>query len=164
MTMWSRRFLVLGLLGPALLAGTVGCGILSPEDEWEKLEKELNRNWNRWDREAIDSYSLTQTHICECIPLFQGPSRIWVVDGVITRVEKSLGGEVVEEDAWSTWYTVEEMFQLIADAIDDRFFFLEVEYDPVRGFPTRIALDRVEQTVDDERVMRNSEFMDEGGA
>ena len=163
MTMWARRFLVLGLVVPALLAGTVGCGILSPEDEWEKLEKELNRNWNRWDREAIGSYSLTQTHLCECIPIFQGPSRIWVVDGVITRVEKTLGGEVVEEEDWPAWYTVEEMFLLIEDAIHDQVAVLELEYDPVRGFPTRIAVDRQEHTIDDERVMEVSEFWDEGG-
>ena len=56
------------------------------------------------------------------------------------------------------------MFLLIEDAIHDRVAVLEVEYDPARGFPTRIAVDRQEHSIDDERVMEVSEFWDEGGS
>ena len=147
----------------ALLLGATGCGILSPEGKWERLESELNRSRHRWEREGIGSYSSVQSFLCECIPFFEGPSRVWVVDGVVTRVEKVPSGEAVREEIWSAWYTVDEMFKMIAEAIEERAVFLEVEYDPARGFPTRIAVDWRGELVDDERVIEVGGFLENGG-
>lgn len=146
-----------------LFLGMAGCGILSPESKWERMERELNRSRHRWETEGIRSYSSVQTFLCECIPFFEGPSRVWVVDGFVKRVEKVPSGEALREEIWSAWYTVDEMFQMIAEAIDERAVFLDVEYDPARGFPTRIAVDWRGELVDDERVIEVGDFLENGG-
>ena len=150
------------LLGLVLILLVPGCGILSPEGEWARMEHELNRNRNRWERQGIASYSFIQASSCECIPSFEGPSRVYVSNGAITRVEKVGSGGVVAEGIQDAWYTVEELFGAIAHAIEERAVFLEVEYDPDRGFPTRMEVDLNAQWADDESVVNISGFRLEG--
>jgi len=137
---------------------TSACGILAPEDRWERLERQLEQNWRRWDRQGIEAYSFVQVSICECLPSFAGPVRIRVEEGVITHVERSLTGEAVEGGIWDQWRTLDGLFAEIANAIDWRVAYLDVDYDPGRGFPVRVEVDRSAQTADDEMVIQVSDF------
>jgi len=159
---WLPSSASLRLVPPGLCLLTSACGILAPEGTWERLERQLERNRERWDRQEIAAYSFVQSSICECLPSFAAPVRIRVEEGVITHVERILTGEAVEGESWGQWRTLEGLFAEIADAIDSRVAYLDVDYDSGRGFPVRVEIDRSAPAVDDEIVIHVSDFRVEG--
>ncbi len=67
-----------------------------------------------------------------------------------------VGGETVREgtplpsDQLEFFRTIDDLFEAIQSAIDNRAASLEVEYDPVLGYPTSISIDQIALAVDDE--------------
>jgi len=160
----NSRLLLACLAGAALPLLSSSCDILSPQNEWKRLEQALDRNRRRWERQDVQSYSFVLSESCECIPSFEGPARVWVVGGVVVRVERVSDGEPVREEIREAWGTVDDFFDRIAYAIDKKAAFLEVEYDKARGFATRIEMDLRAERVDDEMVAEISGFrLEEGG-
>lgn len=147
----------------ALSLGGSACGILESENRWEALERKLEGNRRRWERQEISSYSFVQSWICECIPYLEGVSRVWVEEGVITKVERISDGAEMGEEIRDHWYTVEDLFDFLGVAIEEEAAYLEVEFDGERGFPTRVEADVWADFVDDEKSVEVSGFRVEEG-
>ena len=141
-----------------LVASAAACDLTAPENEWDQHSQRLARNRARWHGQGLQSYSYVMSKACECIPYFEAPSRVSVEGSVVIGVQRIGDGEMVAEELWSWWDTVEGLFDFVAHAIEEQAAFLEVEYDPVRGFPTRIAVGLWEHLVDDEMLALVSDF------
>ena len=92
----------------------------------------------RWAARGPDSYAVTVTRSCECLPEASGSVRVTVRSkSVESRVYTSSGAAVGAQYA-PVFPSVEELFVMI-DAAIRRGANVQVKYDPTLGYPTRFA-------------------------
>jgi hypothetical protein len=92
----------------------------------------------RWAARGPDSYAVTVTRSCECLPEASGSVRVTVKSKTVeSRIYTSSGAAVTAQYA-SAFPSVEELFAMIDEAIR-RGASVEVKYDPTLGYPTRFA-------------------------
>lgn len=92
----------------------------------------------RWAARGPDSYAVTITRSCECMPEASGSVRVTVRSkSVESRVYASSGAPVTAQYA-SAFPSIEELFVMIDEAIR-RGASVQVKYDPTLGYPTRFA-------------------------
>ena len=99
---------------------------------------ELGEARRKWEARSFTDYTFETRHGCFCLPEDVGPVRITVRQGVMTEVTMIETGEPVSPDRW---YTIEQFFDRIpgfagSDDVDD----VEVEYDPVLGYPASVSV------------------------
>ncbi|WP_027329814.1 DUF6174 domain-containing protein [Marinimicrobium agarilyticum] len=139
-----------GALSAALtLMSLSGCGgdgtptiVLSEE------QARLNQNLSRWENADISRYEYEYRRSCYCPDLLK--TVVTVQGGEVTEAFYKEDGTYLSDKQLEQLYTTNELFDIVQDAINDRVFSLDVEYDPTLGYPTRIAIDRDEQMVDEE--------------
>ena len=59
-------------------------------------------------------------------------------------------GEVLDPNEVQLYLTIDGLFDLIQDAYDRNAHEVQVEFDPSRGYPTRIYIDYSEMIADEE--------------
>lgn len=92
----------------------------------------------RWAARGPDSYAVTVTRSCECMPEASGSVRVTVRSKAVeSRIYTSSGVAVTAQHA-SAFPSVEELFVMIDEAIR-RGASIEVKYDPTLGYPTRFT-------------------------
>jgi hypothetical protein len=137
-----RRF-----LGAALLALLVlGCGTTGPSDPLDRERERLEQARAQWRSLGIADYRFTFQRSCFCAPSLREPALVNVIRGSIVSVESAAG----EPQDPAFYYTVEELFALIEEAIDQGAARLSVTYDPGLGYPTSGHIDRSEMIADEE--------------
>ena len=132
----------------ALLLVLPSCAILDDFEEDDEA-REHRRVWLRHD---IDAYTFDFQRSCFCL---EGATRgvtIRVEDGAIVEVTDRRTGEPVPQDEWHYFRTVDELFEVVLDAVDREADDIDVEYDREYAFPRRISIDYIENAVDDEVV------------
>jgi hypothetical protein len=101
-----------------------------------------------WQDAGFDSYALTIERMCFCPDI--GPYVVTVIDGEVASVTSQGKDVPLDDELLRTWpLTVEDLFAEVDDAqahADD----VAVRYDEELGYPTRIAIDRLENAIDDE--------------
>jgi len=137
------------MLVPLLLAG---CGVTDVDDE--RVDR-LDAARQRWESNAPESYSYVFRASCECLPSFTSPARIEVRAGEIESVVALSDGEPLPSEPYRT---IDELFDLIADALDAGTADFNVEYDAQYGYPTVISIDYDRQIADDEFAYWASEL------
>ena len=98
-----------------------------------------------WASQDLTDYTFDVTKVCYW--LCMGDVRVTVKDGVITGVTE-LASEVARDP--ETFRTIDGLFDLVQDAYDRDAHEIQVEFDPGRGYPTRIWIDYVEMMMDEE--------------
>lgn len=119
-------------------------------NEFTDLQTELDIARDTWGSRApaTENYSLAYRVICFCP---QGDmQRIEVRNGDV--IERS------EDPFFGPAKTVDELFDLIQDVIDDATGTARVEYDQRTGVPMVIALDPLPGAVDDETTYQVTSF------
>lgn len=110
----------------------------------------------RWAASDLrDGYVITQTRECFCLTSGTAFS-VTVERDTITLVRNLATGDVVDSTQWSSYRTVNQLFDEIRRAVATPGILRDVEYDAVRGLPTTVSLDRVINAIDDEIVYRTS--------
>lgn len=112
------------------------------------LMRELEANRNRWQSVGFTDYTYRVDRACFCG--FFGLAEIEVRDGVIVAVTHAEDGTAVDPEFFQFYDTVEDLFDLIQDAIAREAAVLDVEYDDQLGYPLRIELDYAFNVADDE--------------
>lgn len=114
----------------------------------------------RWNAAATADYRIREHWGCFC-PCPRAFTAI-VHDGGVTGVTEVEGfegqsPESAEAAALGCARTVEELFAILRQNVDraDRY---EAEFDPVRGFPTRISIDPSREAADEEIYVETSDF------
>jgi len=105
----------------------------------------------RWNAQGITSYSVTSAQTCFCPSEITAPMHVSVIGGdAIGSATYVDGGGAVPAAVLSTLFTVERAFAKVQDAIDRDADILEVTFDPILGYPTRVKIDYERRAADDE--------------
>ena len=97
-----------------------------------------------WASQDLTDYTFDVTKVCYW--LCMGDVRVTVKDGVITGVTE-LASEVARDP--DTFRTINGLFDLVQDAYNRNAHEVQVEFDPSRGYPTRIWIDYVLMIADE---------------
>ena len=125
------------LAAAVVLAGLGGCegGPFSPSEQ-----RELEAARAKWNAANIRSYSVEQRVSCFCSPHLNFLTLVVVEVGVVVEAEPVEELPFGFEPSLLGWVTVEEAFERIENlARSSHLKELEVEYDPVLGYPTRVS-------------------------
>lgn len=123
----------------ALVLG--GCSLLSGSREPAALSEARDR----WAGSGVDDYAMTLERSCFCPEEYRGPFAVEVRDGAVISV--MLRDETLPTDRA---LSVEGLFDLIADAYEQKASRVTVTYDPTLGYPTQIYIDYIAQAADEE--------------
>ncbi len=142
------------LLELAVLAGMAG----ACSDPASGQQRELDLNRDRWRSENITEYTYTLQITCFCPPEITQPVLVRVSEDSILSVVDAASGEPVEGSLIGNFYTVDDLFDVVQDAIDGEAHQLSVTYDPHLGYPISIVIDYDELAVDEELALTASEL------
>jgi hypothetical protein len=140
----------------ALLAAlAAGCGLFTKSEIDEERER-LEENRERWQSRGPASYSYVFRRICFCAPSATNPVVIQVRQREVISVRYEDPGAPVDPSLLSLYPTVEGLFAIIENAIDQDAEVVQARYDPTLGYPTSIALDGSSMIADDESTITAS--------
>lgn len=127
-----------------LLAALAGCEGLGDDDSFQ-LQK-LAQARTQWDSKNVASYSYIVELECFCAPASElEPVLVTVRNGAVASLEYWDENPAKRTPApaaiFGPYDTVEELFDLVEDAIDRDADMLQVGYDPEYGFPQIINVD-----------------------
>ncbi len=138
-TIFSTRVLLFVLLG------IVVCAALALLLNHPLERATLVQNRLKWNTQGTRSYDYNAELICNCTE-HNAPTPVQVRDN------KALNGA-------SRLYTVDGLFEIVQDALDQNAESVVVTYDPERGFPARIEIDRSLQESGDEIAYQITDFI-----
>ena len=98
-----------------------------------------------WEAQRLTDYTFNVRRVCYC--QFRSDVRVTVQGGVITGVTE-LASEVAHDP--ELFRTIDGLFDLVQDAYDQNAHEVQVDFDPGRGYPTRIWIDYIEMMADEE--------------
>ena len=98
-----------------------------------------------WEAQRLTDYTFDVVKNCFCWP--GADVRVTVKGGVISGVTE-LASEVAHDPEF--FRTIDGLFDLVQDAYDRDAHEVQVDFDPDRGYPTRIWIDYVEMMMDEE--------------
>jgi len=136
------------LLGALLLSVTLPACTTAPDDPGD----DLATNRRHWRSQRITDYDIQFQMICFCVPDATAPVLLQVRGGAIVSVKRVADGVAVPPSRWEgTYYTVDQMFALIADAQARGADEVRVAYDPLLRYPTTVYIDQSFRLADEER-------------
>ena len=145
------------VLAAVLSFGSLGCSAIGPG----RLDPEraaLASARVRWSSQHIEHYEYSLVRLCECLPEWMRPIRIKVENDVIVSLSDAQTGAAVAAERAGLYHTVEDLFDLIADAIGRDADVVDVDYHPTLGYPVRISIDDDINVGDDEFTYVASDF------
>lgn len=126
----------------ALVATLSACSDPSGTDA--DAEARLERNRQRWNAAGIDDYRM---RVRLQGAWFGGTAVIEVRDGVPVSITPD---DETGPEPFRSYDTVEKMFAVVARAIEQEAYRLDVEYERDRGIPTNVYVDLHRDWVDEE--------------
>ncbi len=142
------RWVGIVCLGLAL----AGCtDVLGPEDD------PLTAARARWSAADADAYVFEFRRSCFCVPDFIRQVRIEVLAGTVNSAVYLDTGDAVPPPLDSV-PTIEDLFDEIRAAIDGNAFSVVADYDDNLGYPRSVAIDFIENAIDDEMAFDVSSF------
>jgi hypothetical protein len=141
-----------------LLAALAGCELGDDSLQADTLTEARTL----WDRKAVASYSYILELECFCAPASQlNPVLVTVHNGAVTSVvywdENPANRPPAPAGLFAPYDTVEELFEMVEDAIRRDADVLQVGYDPEYGFPQVINVD-YQPGGDDQKLLFVTEF------
>lgn len=147
----SRRILLAALVAAPLLGG---CDNITGVDNRDRAQARLDRAWDRFFDVAPESYSYVMRRECECPFDVRRPVQVWVDRGFVEYLIYDDTGTAVPLSYSSAFFSAEDLFDIIQDAIYEDADIIDVEYDATYGYPTSIYIDYDRRIVDEEFVVQ----------
>ena len=147
----TRKIILLWLFPAFILPA---CSLFGDDGDPSSLEV----NHHRWDKQDIVNYQFTLSVTCYCFP-WQGPSTIVVRADTVHAVLNPKTGQTKRdpqtdrpmlEEYSNTYPTIDDLFEIIEDAIKRDPYRLEVDYNDKLGYPTQIDMEYSKHMTDDE--------------
>ena len=140
-------------LGALLLSLMLPACTTSPDDPGD----ELATNRRHWQSQRIADYQVQFRMSCFCVSDVTAPVVLQVRGGAIVSVTRVSDGVAVPQSKWEgIYYTVDQMFALIADAKAKGADEVRVSYDPLLRYPTTVFIDQSQRLADEERYFEMS--------
>lgn len=111
---------------------------------------ELEQARAKWNASGINDYQYTLQRTCFCVQDAVRPVDITVNNGQITNASFADSGEPLPDNLDYNRMSVNDVFQLIDDAIAGGAHSVNVTYDSQTGQPLSVGIDYIEMAVDDE--------------
>lgn len=124
-------------------AALVGCS----GDDYGDFQKLLDRNIAQWESQQLEEYAFSYERSCFCTPLRQSSL---VNDGEVIRSYDNLEKVFVPNDDLEDHVTIEDLFALVQEAIDEKADALSIEFDEDFGYPVRVSVNFSYAVADDE--------------
>ena len=115
------------------------------------MRAQLDRNRQLWNEQALSDYQYVFNWSCFCLPEYTAPVNIKVERGEWTEISSVGDGLPVSEKDWRRYKTIEELFDIIDEALLRDAKEISVEYDSDLGYPTSVFIDYDERIADEER-------------
>ena len=141
-TVWLLKLKLMIQIKPYLLIFL----LLSCSEEKIEPLNDFELSKNKWEALAVYSYSYTFQISCFCRREATLPKAVQVVNGKIEKVD---GASYDEDEHWGV-QTIDHLFDLIEEAEKDKVHRLEAEYDPDKGYPTSVYIDKELMMADEE--------------
>jgi hypothetical protein len=149
--MTSLRRSIRSVLATALLLSPLAaCDNVTGVDDLSRAQSELDRNWDRFERNAPLSYSYTVRVDCDCPSDITRPVVVWVDRGSVEYLFYADDGRPVPFSYANSFPSAEQLFDVIQDGIDRRADYIDVDYDFTYGYPTNVYIDYDRRVSDEE--------------
>ncbi len=112
------------------------------------LIEELKENRQLWRSQQIENYQYIYQQRCFCPLPSNEPLKVSVKNDKITQVVNLNNNQVITDLTLPK--TIEELFNIIKDAIQRNADEILITYDPTLGYPTRVEIDYQKILADDE--------------
>lgn len=138
------KFRTRWMMVPVLLLSTLGgCGF-GDDDSFQR--QNLQQARTRWDTKDVASYSYILELQCFCAPASElRPVLVTVNNGTVVSLQywntNPNNRPAAPASIFGPYDTVEELFALVADAIDRNADVLQVGYNSEYGFPEAVNVD-----------------------
>jgi hypothetical protein len=143
------------LLGALFISMTLSACTTSPDDPGD----DLLANRRQWQSQRLTNYQVQFRMSCFCVPDATAPVILQVRNGAIVSVTRVADGVPVPSTKWEgIYYTVDQMFGLIADAQAKGAEEVRVEYHAELRYPTTVFIDQSTRLADEERYFEMSEL------
>ncbi len=132
------------ILLPALLLAA--CSLF--DDGGNTIVSDFERHRRQWERQGFDTYEYDLTVSCFCV--FRGPAHVVVRADTVHSVIAVATGTPVDPTFRFAYQTIDDLFDVIDEAMKRPADRLEVTYDEILGVPTFIYIDYDFGIADDE--------------
>lgn len=124
-----------------------------------ETQADLDAAMAAWDSGEFTGYRFNFRWNCFCIDDYTQEVRIEVRLGAIVSVTRTEDGSALPEADWDRYETIDGLFDLIQDAIDEDAASISAEYDADLGYPTDVFIDYDRRIADEERGFVVTEFV-----
>ena len=143
------------LLGALFISLTLSACTTSPDDPGDGLLA----NRRQWQAQGIRDYQVKFSLSCFCVTDVTQPVLLQVRNGALVSVTRVADGVAVPASKWEgIYYTVDQMFALIADAQVKGADEVRVEYHTELRYPTTVFIDQSTRLADEERWFEMSDL------
>lgn len=111
--------------------------------EWEQAHQQ-------WIAQGITHYRFTISTLCLCGNRADPPITVEVRDGQPIAGVRATTGKRIDVTAFGNSATIEQLFTVVDEVIDQYPDELTVTYDPRFGYPASVGIDREKRAADDE--------------
>ena len=147
----------LGLVVLSLVGALLSCHVAAPAS-LARESASLRTARALWSEQHIDSYQFSLRRLCECLPEWTRPVAIVVHEDAVVSLTDAETGAAISPDRAQYYFTIDGLFEVIADAIRREAAQVDIEYDDTLGFPRRVSIDYNAETADDEIFYVVSDF------
>lgn len=106
----------------------------------------------KWRSQGISSYRIQQQRQCFCPPPHGFVALQIVADQVVAAIEVANGQSVAEWQLDGFW-TIDGLFDWLLEVVQNDPEQLDITFDPVYGYPTKVVYDQSRTAVDEEMTL-----------
>lgn len=128
-------------------AAAAACGVTGPSGRHAGEQARLDQARAQWRAQALSDYAFVFSRGCFCVTEYREPTTVTVRGGAVVSAVSVAGG-VARDPA--SYPTVEGLFDLVQNAIDEDADQIRTEYDPARGYLVAGYFDISERIADEE--------------
>ena len=140
----------------------------TPDPRMKQIQRRYDLNLKKWQARKQQDYTFTLQLSCHCSPDHTTPMQVTVQNGkVISATTESLTvgqdsqGNPLDNIVIDVAYralSIDQLFNEIKMAIDNKAAAIDVKYDPKWGYPRSIAIDIDKRLADEELAFTLSNF------
>ena len=140
----------------------------TPDPRMKQIQRRYELNFKKWQARKQQNYTFTLQRSCHCLPEHTTPMQVTVQNGkVISATTESLTvgqdsqGNPVDNvviDVTDRALSIDQLFNEIKLAIDNKAAAVDIKYDPAWGYPRSIAIDLDKRMADEELAFTLSNF------
>lgn len=122
--------------------------ISANENNHSPLIEEMKENRQLWRSQRLKNYQYIYQQQCFCTPPSNTPLKVSVKNDKITEVVDLNNNQIIADLTFPK--SIDELFNIIKDAIQRNADEILITYDQTLGYPTRVAIDYQKILADEE--------------